>query len=534
MSDFTDDDDERPADGGADGGVDEDPPIYRSGRVRIIGAEPAGDAVHEATGPVIEAHPDMPHWNDAPTGQVPAILDRGTGEEPALAPPTWREEETDWEAHEELFEPAMLLDDLPAAGALIRDPDERVNVERQPWHFESEISDETLFVEPEYPDPDEESRTVAIPAVRNIRLAESDGPIGVDAEEPAPAPDEAEHEESDETAGGRRLVGPRRRVTSRSSQLAASSAAAAARLTPPGPPAPRAGRTPRTSRVSPEARNRNTGGTGGRDMRVAIGSGVLLGGAALACFAVGSVASMVIATLVVLLATAEAFAGFRRAQYHPATLLGLVAVLSLMFETYNKGVAALPLILVMLVAGSFVWFLARVEPSADPVAGLVATLFVFGWVGGFGSFASLLLNPTLFPHRHGIAFLVAAVITTVAYDVSALLVGSAMGRHPLAPSISPNKSWEGLIGGAIAAILVAVIVVHFIHPWTLSKALVFGIVVAVVAPVGDLSQSLIKRHLGLKDMGRILPGHGGFLDRVDGLLFVLPATYFVVKALHLG
>ena len=80
---------------------------------------------------------------------------------------------------------------------------------------------------------------------------------------------------------------------------------------------------------------------------------------------------MVLVTVVVLLAAAEAFAAFRRAQYHPATLLGLVAVLSLMIETYNKGVAALPLVLVLLVAGSFIWYLARVEPAADPVSGIV-------------------------------------------------------------------------------------------------------------------------------------------------------------------
>ena len=243
---------------------------------------------------------------------------------------------------------------------------------------------------------------------------------------------------------------------------------------------------------------------------------------------------MVIVTVVLLLAAAEAYAAFRRAQYHPATLLGLVACLSLVVETYNKGVAALPLVLVLVVAGSFVWYLAKVEPAADPVAGLTSTVFVFVWVGAFGSFAALLLDPTLFPDRHGIAFLLAAIIVTVADDVASLLVGSAMGRHQLAPSISPNKSWEGLIGGAVAAILVSVIVVHFIHPWTIGKALVYGVIVAVVAPIGDLSQSLLKRHLGIKDMGRILPGHGGVLDRVDGLLFVLPATYFAVKALHLG
>ncbi|HLK45564.1 MAG TPA: phosphatidate cytidylyltransferase, partial [Acidimicrobiales bacterium] len=323
-----------------------------------------------------------------------------------------------------------------------------------------------------------------------------------------------------------------------SAETAAASAAAASRLSPPQPPEPKARppRAPRTSR-SNGARTGNvpaTAGTSGRDMRVAIGSGVLIGIVGLICFALGTVATLAVATIIVLLATAEGYAAFRRAQYHPATLLGLVAVLSLMIETYNKGVAALPLVLVLLVAGSFIWYLARVEPAADPASGMLSTVFIFAWVGAFGSFAALLLNPNLFPDRHGIAFILAAVIVTVTDDVASLLVGSAMGRHQLAPSISPNKSWEGLIGGGLAAILVSVVVVHFIHPWTLSKALLYGVVVAVVAPLGDLSQSMIKRSLGLKDMGRLLPGHGGVLDRFDGLLFVLPATYFVVKALHLG
>ncbi len=481
-------------------GVDDDTPSYRSGRVRIIGAEPAGDAVHEVTGPVVEENPDMPHWNDAPTGQVPAVLDRGNGDEQALAPPTWREEDTDWAAHEELFEPSMLSDELPAVGSMMNNNNDLVDMERQPWRFDAIDlpDDDTLVIVEAEAETDFEPE----PVPARVAPAAPYGATVTDSpEQPVPVP--------------------------------SSFDAADTRLAPPVPPQPRV-RAPRTSRLSDEAPNTNTGGTSGRNMQLAWGSGILLGVIALVCAHFGNLTSMILLSIVVLFAAAEGFAAFRTAKYHPATLLGLVATLSLLIETYNKGVAALPLVLVMLVVASFLWYLARVEPAADPVAGISSTIFVTVWIGGFGSFGALLLNPTLFPDRHGVAFLLAAVLTTVAADVASLLVGSAFGRHPMAPSISPNKSWEGFFGGAAAAILVAVIVVHFIHPWTIGKALVLGIVVAVAAPLGDLSQSMIKRNLGVKDMGRLMPGHGGILDRVDGLLFVLPATYFVVKAFHLG
>ena len=158
MADYTDgtDDDGDVKDGGP-AGVDEDLPSYRSGRVRIIGAEPAGNAVHEVTGPVVEENPDMPHWNDAPTGQVPAILDRGNGDEQSLAPPSWREEETDWAAHEELFEPSMLSDDVPAVGSMMSDSADLIDVERQPWNFDpANLPDDedTLVLEADLqPDP---------------------------------------------------------------------------------------------------------------------------------------------------------------------------------------------------------------------------------------------------------------------------------------------------------------------------------------------------------------------------------------------
>jgi CDP-diglyceride synthetase len=513
---MTDDGDQRDQEGNSatedPGGMDEDPPIYRSGRVRIIGAEPAGHAVPENGNTAVDDSYDMPHWNDAPTGQVPAVLDRGTGDEPVVAAPSWREEDTDWAADEEMFEPSMLSDDVPAVGSLVNDNNEQVDVERQPWHFgETELpgDEDTLVIASPLADIEP---TVA-PKVEEVRLpppasASDFGPLSDGGRGVPPAP-----------------VSPE------------ASSAAASRLRPPEPPQAQP-RAPRSTRRKVEngagSRSGGNGGAGGRDMRVAVGSGLALGGIALICFSLGNLAAIAIVLVVVLLAAAEAFAAFRRAHYHPATLLGLVATVSLMVETYNKGVAALPLVLVLLVAATFVWFLANVEPGADPVAGVTSTIFVFVWVGALGSFAALLVSPSVFPDRHGIAFLLAAVVVTVACDVASLLVGSAMGRHPMAPLVSPNKTWEGFIGGALAAIVVAVVVVHFIHPWTISKALVLGVVVAVVAPLGDLSQSMIKRQLGLKDMGRLMPGHGGLLDRVDGLLFVLPATYFVVKAMHLG
>jgi phosphatidate cytidylyltransferase len=268
-------------------------------------------------------------------------------------------------------------------------------------------------------------------------------------------------------------------------------------------------------------------------MQAAIITGVVIGILAIIAFELGTVLAALFATIIVTIAAAEGFAAFRRGGYHPATLLGLVATVSIMLATYNKGQAALPLVLVLLVAFTMIWYLAGVEHT-DPVRGTASTIFVFCWIGVFGSFATLLLAPSLFPDKHGLAFLLGAVITGVAYDVGALAVGSRFGSHPLAPSISPNKTWEGFFGGAVCAILAAIVIVHFIHPWTVSKAAALGIVVAIVSPIGDLCESMVKRHLGIKDMSRILPGHGGLLDRIDGLLFILPATYYLVKALHLG
>ena len=250
----------------------------------------------------------------------------------------------------------------------------------------------------------------------------------------------------------------------------------------------------------------------------------------LAAFALGTVTSLILAIIVLTFAAGEFFGVLRRAGYHPATLLGLVGTVSLMIAAYDKGPAAVPLVLVLII---------RVHPPLVPAGHRAGVgggrhppppCSTVGWISLLGSYAALLLSPSTYPDREGIAFLLGAIIATVANDVGALVVGGWIGRHPLAPSVSPNKTWEGLIGGAVFSVVVSAVIVGEIHPWTPGKAALLGLVVAVVAPIGDLCESLLKRDLRLKDMGTLLPGHGGVLDRVDALLFVLPATYYLVRA----
>jgi phosphatidate cytidylyltransferase len=186
------------------------------------------------------------------------------------------------------------------------------------------------------------------------------------------------------------------------------------------------------------------------------------------------------------------------------------------------------MVTMLVVVFSFLWYLAEVV-HARPTVNIALTMLVFVYVGVLGGFAGMLLKDS-----DGVGWVAGVVICAVGYDVVAWFVGSQMGRTPLLPRISPNKTLEGLLAGAGAAIVLGGFVGAILHPWAdygVGAGLLLGILVAVTAPIGDLAESMLKRDLGVKDLGAILPGHGGVLDRFDAILFALPAAFYL--AVHL-
>ncbi len=276
------------------------------------------------------------------------------------------------------------------------------------------------------------------------------------------------------------------------------------------------------------------GATGDRDMPMAVIVGVALAVLFFAAMAVGPVAALVIVTIALSLAAVEFYNAVRVAGYQPAVLLGLTAVLSLPLAVYWKGEAAIGLVLVLAILFGSLWYVMGISPDGA-MRGLGATLLGIVHIGVLGSFAALMLSVD----TYGTGVLTVAVILTVFYDIGGLFIGKALGRTPLS-SASPNKTMEGLIGGMVVVLIAAIVMGVIGQPAPLAgdtfdgsglfTMIVIGIAAALAAPIGDLAESQIKRDLSIKDMGTILPGHGGLLDRFDGLLFVLPTVWFAANA----
>ena len=279
--------------------------------------------------------------------------------------------------------------------------------------------------------------------------------------------------------------------------------------------------------------------SGGSDLTSRIMTGLGLLALVVIAIFIGPLAALALIVGVVALSAGEFYNALRVRGYNPATLLGLAGSVAMPLAVYFRGTQAVALVMALTVVFGLLWYIFGVGGEENIAMNLGVTLLGVVYIGILGSFGAAILETSQrlqLNNEDGTGLLLAAVILTMGYDVGAFFSGRSMGRTPLT-KISPNKTVEGLVGGAVMTIVVSIVfleLIDFIEPFstsgTLPRAIILGVAAAIMAPLGDLAESLIKRDLGIKDMGSVLPGHGGFLDRFDALLFVLPTVYFLSLA----
>lgn len=280
---------------------------------------------------------------------------------------------------------------------------------------------------------------------------------------------------------------------------------------------------PTTYEVGGEEGIRRTG----RDVPAAFLTGLVLAILALGSLAIGDWAFALVAGAIVVWAQGELYLALQRHHLQPATALGLVSGALVLGAAYFSGESAMLAMFALSVMATFLWYMAApVSHRTGTAANIGVTVLGIAYVPLLAGYALVMLD---FPD--GRALVVSVIGLTVVYDTAAFVVGSWWGSHPLAPTISPKKSVEGALGATLVVIAVSVgLVANYVDSLnTVGKSVGLAVVIAVMAPLGDLAESLLKRDLELKDMGSILPGHGGVLDRIDSVLFVVPAALLFLR-----
>lgn len=211
--------------------------------------------------------------------------------------------------------------------------------------------------------------------------------------------------------------------------------------------------------------------------------------------------------------------------YHPNLLVGYTSGLGVVVASFFLGVEGLLIGLAALMILTFFWSLFG-ELGAHLVGRMAMTAFGVIWIAA--GFAYVLLLRGL---NHGLALAILLLACTILADTFAYFVGKGIGRHKLAPHISPGKTIEGAIGGLVGAVIAALLVRIYSDWMPTKEAVILGLVIGAVGQWGDLFESTFKRDFRVKDSGRILAGHGGVLDRFDSLLFAGFVGYWAAVAL---
>lgn len=240
----------------------------------------------------------------------------------------------------------------------------------------------------------------------------------------------------------------------------------------------------------------------------------------------------------------ELYSAFTAGGFRPRVGVGITVGVALVAAVTVQPMVALdlpPLVLAGAIIFSLISELFRSEqdPTTLPSWALTFTgaIYISWLLSHFVLLRSITvpLNPSPLSFLRiepGTAWVFLVFAVTFLQDTFAYFVGRSFGRHKLAPILSPKKTWEGAIGGMTGAIVASLLSVFLMGlPISYGSAILIGIIGGIVGPLGDLSESLIKRMVGVKDIGKIIPGHGGMLDRADSLLFTAPILYYVALLL---
>ena len=256
----------------------------------------------------------------------------------------------------------------------------------------------------------------------------------------------------------------------------------------------------------------------GRNLPAALGVGLGLAVLVVASLFVRKEGFLVLATAAICVGVWELRDAVAQGRIHVPLVPSIAGALAMMTAAYVGGGQALTVSFGLTCVAVLLW--RAVDGLAAAVRDIAGGIFVAAYVPFLASFSILMLAGP-----NGAWRVFVFILVTVCSDVGGYAVGVVAGRHPMAPSVSPKKSWEGFAGSVGACVVGGALSVSLaLHgPWW-AGALV-GVAAAVTATVGDLTESTVKRDLGIKDMGSILPGHGGLMDRLDSLLLVAPMVW---------
>ena len=267
----------------------------------------------------------------------------------------------------------------------------------------------------------------------------------------------------------------------------------------------------------------------GRNLPAAIAVGVILGGGLIATLIFAPRGWVAIVAVAMAIATHEVVRRLREGGYDIPLIPRLVGGQAMVWLTWPFGAVGALGGFGGTVVACLIWRLLSGGLNSQPVNYLrdvSVTVFLATWIPLFGAFGALLIY-----HPDGSARVFALMLGVVLSDIGGYTAGVLFGKHKMVPAISPKKSWEGFAGSLICGTTAAVLAVVFLLHKPAWVGIPLGIMLVITATLGDLVESQVKRDLGIKDMGTLLPGHGGLMDRIDGVMPSAVATWIVLTLL---